>query len=846
MTRPRLPVLLGAAAALALVAAVLVQPDRPGPLAPGALLPLELPLILVLLVAAPPRLRGPLRALLTLLLAAMAVLKLADLGVQVAYGRPFNPMLDGELLPAAWRLGSGAVGTPLALAAAAALVAGLALLAAALWWATGRLARLAPAHPRWLGALALPLAALVVLGARPQPPLPLAADTSRIAWEHARDAWAARADLARFRAEAARDPFAALPAQAILPALRGTDVFVVFVESYGRSALTNPLYAPTVTAALRDGEAALAAQGLAMRSAFLTAPMVGGQSWLAHASLLSGLWIDNQGRYRALLASPRRTLLHYAREAGWQTAAVMPAITLAWPEADYFGYDRILAAADLGYRGLPFNWVTMPDQFTLAAFQRQLLDPAPRPPVFAEIALISSHAPWTPIPPLLPWDALGDGAVFDRYATAGDPPDIVWRDNDRIRDQYRQSLDYTLRTVTELRRPPLGAPAALRDPRRPPARRLRLRRPGRPRRPGPPRRRPRNPRRISTPGASPRASSPAPTRRSGAWTPSATASSRPSAPRPGSAPPRPPEPPPFTHARRLLLSFRGKAAKAGLGETDAARRSDRRGLGSPPGTPRRPSRAPRRALVRRRPRRLVALCPARRRRQRRALSLRPGRPVARRPHRHRLRRRHRDLRPRRPPPPTPLPGAGRRRPRRRPHRARRRSAPHRAPGPRPQPRPRRDRPERPPPRRRAGPRRRRRAPAGDPGRRHPAAARRRGRPPPRRRRLDRPRRHPRALAARGLLRLLIEGGGKTIAGFLDAGLLQRLHVAIAPLIIGAGPSGLRSSAPALRLADALRPETFVYGLSSDVIFDCALAPAGNAITSTWPTEQRSAPRAARA
>ena len=85
----------------------------------------------------------------------------------------------------------------------------------------------------------------------------------------------------------------------------------------------------------------------------------------------------------------------------------MPAITLAWPEARYFGYDRVLAAADLGYRGQPFNWVTMPDQFTLAAFERQVLDPAPRPPVFAEIALISSHAPWTPIPPLLPWDALG-------------------------------------------------------------------------------------------------------------------------------------------------------------------------------------------------------------------------------------------------------------------------------------------------------------------------------------------------------------------------------------------------------------------------------------------------------
>jgi riboflavin-specific deaminase-like protein len=102
-----------------------------------------------------------------------------------------------------------------------------------------------------------------------------------------------------------------------------------------------------------------------------------------------------------------------------------------------------------------------------------------------------------------------------------------------------------------------------------------------------------------------------------------------------------------------------------------------------------------------------------------------------------------------------------------------------------------------------------------------------------------------ALAERGLARVLIEGGGVTIARFLDAGLLQRLHVAIAPLIIGTGPSGLRT-APVARLADALRPETHVYGLDSDVVFDCALAPAGSASTSRWPTVQRRAVAATRA
>ena len=277
--------------------------------------------------------------------------------------------------------------------------------------------------------------------------MPANAATARLAWEHVAAARAARADLATFRAEAEGDPWATAAASAILPGLAGTDVLVVFVESYGRSALTNPRYAPTVRAALADGDAALAATGLAARSGWLTAPMVGGQSWLAHASLLSGLWIDGEGRYRALLASPRLSLNALARRGGWRTAAVMPAITRAWPEAGWFGYDQVLAAGDLGYRGKPFNWVTMPDQFTLDALQRKLLPPGPRPPAFVETALISSHAPWTPIPPVVPWEALGDGRIFDPYATAGDPPDVVWRDRDRVRDQYRQSLDYVLRVV---------------------------------------------------------------------------------------------------------------------------------------------------------------------------------------------------------------------------------------------------------------------------------------------------------------------------------------------------------------------------------------------------------------
>ncbi len=77
----------------------------------------------------------------------------------------------------------------------------------------------------------------------------------------------------------------------------------------------------------------------------------------------------------------------------------------------------------------------------------------------------------------------------------------------------------------------------------------------------------------------------------------------------------------------------------------------------------------------------------------------------------------------------------------------------------------------------------------------------------------------------GLENLMIEGGGITISRFLEAGLLTRLQVAIAPLLIGAGPQGLTMPNPKETLADAIRPQARAYSLGSDVVFDCALNAA---------------------
>ena len=73
-----------------------------------------------------------------------------------------------------------------------------------------------------------------------------------------------------------------------------------------------------------------------------------------------------------------------------------------------------------------------------------------------------------------------------------------------------------------------------------------------------------------------------------------------------------------------------------------------------------------------------------------------------------------------------------------------------------------------------------------------------------------------ALQARGLRRVLVEGGAQTVSTFLSAGCLDRLHLTVAPMILGAGVTGLDLPPTALRVP--MRAHT----LGTDVLFDCDL------------------------
>lgn len=417
--------------------------------------PLELPVVLFGLMAlGNGRLgtltRGALVAILTLIL----VLKCADFIMFTALSREFNPVADLPLVESILQLVSGAFGPVSAVLAAVGAVAAAALAATLLWWAASVWATVGPTRNSVrlaaIGAVAFAGIATAetghALGRWSLPAVPPGtAFTARYGVERFDMARATLADLRAFRSAAKTDPYAGMDG---LLDLIDRDVVIVFVESYGRTSFDTPFYADLHRETLRSAEMQLDKLGLSMASGFLASPTQGGQSWLAHATFANGLWIDSQTSYGAVLTSRRQTLFHIAARSGFRTAAVMPQITLDWPESRFMGFETILAARDLGYRGEPFNWVTMPDQFTLSALDRTLRDGSdPDKPLFVQVALGSSHAPWVPVPELVDWNAIGDGKIFNAMATSGDRPDVVWRDHDRVRRQYRMAVDYALRTV---------------------------------------------------------------------------------------------------------------------------------------------------------------------------------------------------------------------------------------------------------------------------------------------------------------------------------------------------------------------------------------------------------------
>ncbi len=440
----------------ALVLATLLLPNSLAALRPNRFtrIPAEAIVGAAILLALPRRPRIITAATAGTALGALTILNVLDMGFREYLGRGFNLVLDWSLLDDAQAYMEDSMGAATTLTATigAILLAVLLLVLTAL--ATVRLSNILAAHKQqatkatliagtvWItcSTLGLQLAGMPIASDRAASALAIQArrvqDTLR--------------DEAAFAKEAKADTFGATPPAQLLPDLRGKDVIFTFIESYGRSAIEDPIMAPGVTSTLETSTKSLEAAGYKAKSGWLTSATYGGSSWLGHSTFLSGLWIDNQQRYRTVTSGDHLSLTKAFQKTGaWDTVGIMPGIQKGWPEADFYGLNKVYDAFHLGYQGPKFSWSTMPDQYTLEAFQRMVHGKKRDKPLMSEVILTSSHQPWAPIPKMVDWDDLGDGSLFESIQKQGKKPQDIITDTTKSREEYGKSIEYSVTSLTQ-------------------------------------------------------------------------------------------------------------------------------------------------------------------------------------------------------------------------------------------------------------------------------------------------------------------------------------------------------------------------------------------------------------
>jgi phosphatidylglycerophosphate synthase len=436
--------------ALGMLWFALVAPNQVGALSVGALarIPLEGLVLVAVAVVLPARPRRILALVVGMVLGVLALVKVLDLGYYYELDRPFNPVIDwGNLVPAIGvvRDSIGSFWTDVAVVLVGLFLASVLVL---MTWAVVRLTGLTARHRiesvRVVTALGVVWVVCAAFGIQVASGAPIASTSAvALARDQVDQVRAAVRDEHTFGATIAHDPYGHAAGQDLLTGLRGKDVLFVFVESYGKVAVQGSAFSPQVDAVLNDGTASLQADGWSSRSAFLTSPTFGGISWLAHSTFQSGLWIDNQARYDEVVASNRFTLSGAFKRAGWRTVSDIPSDNWAWPVGrSFYHYDKMYDARNVPFNGPRFSYARIPDQYTLSVFQQRELA-KPHPPLMAEIDLVSSHTPWTPLPHLLPWDQLGNGSIYEDMMSETSKS-VLWQNPSKVKAAYGRSIQYSM------------------------------------------------------------------------------------------------------------------------------------------------------------------------------------------------------------------------------------------------------------------------------------------------------------------------------------------------------------------------------------------------------------------
>ncbi|MEU9883273.1 sulfatase [Streptomyces phaeochromogenes] len=441
---------------LLLICFALLMPTSAPKFTPGVFLriPVEAVLGAAVLIVLPRRPRIAVAILAGASLGVLTVLNLLDVGFNMFLGRGFNVVLDWVLFDDAQSYlkdtmgNGGAIGAVIAVLALVLIV--LVLMTLAVLRVSNVMARYRDAASRVTLVVGTAWVTCAALGLQLSGPGIAARTTVARVEDRVNRVQATLKDEAAFAKEAKKDAFGGTPGDQLLTDLRGKDVMIAFIESYGRSAIEDEATAAGVDATLTAKNEALTKAGYSAKSGWLTSATYGGSSWLGHSTFLSGLWINNQNRYRTVTAGEHLTLTGaFQRTGAWRTVGVMPGVQKNWPEGKFYGLDNVYDSRELGYEGPKFSWSTMPDQYALSAFERLEHGKKRDKPLMSEIILTSSHQPWAPIPKMIPWDQVGDGSVYEGIEKAGKDPADVFYDSKKVKEEYGKSIQYSVNSLID-------------------------------------------------------------------------------------------------------------------------------------------------------------------------------------------------------------------------------------------------------------------------------------------------------------------------------------------------------------------------------------------------------------
>ena len=376
----------------------------------------------------------------TVILSLLMVFSLGEMFTQFIYSQPFDPWVDLEFIPPLLDMMGVPIGMP-AVFGALLLIAGLVWfpfywlikalhhgVKSAGWWAFIVLV------PLLMGSILLgpdrSLAAMALQAITPAEPAIRKLDDVEPA-----AVVASRGNIPRYS----------------FPLLEDRDVYLIIVESYGQTLFTRSSHFDLIRPYYREAELFLRRKGFTVYSSFLDSPTTGGRSWLADATLWTGIRIHSQKMYDDVQQSDVTSFMTYMKDAGYRRILTAPGTSYTsetW--RSFFNFDVSYFRHDFGYRGPLFTLGAMPDQYLLKRTAEIVGEDKERygQPVFVTTILVSSHVPFEHIPQYLEdWDSLKDGDVFNRIPMI--EFDNNWLSGGEYPEGYTASIRYSLKSSFE-------------------------------------------------------------------------------------------------------------------------------------------------------------------------------------------------------------------------------------------------------------------------------------------------------------------------------------------------------------------------------------------------------------